>query len=156
MAKQKGAQTSERLEDNRDRVTIRASSEWLSALNLMATAKRSTQSDYVISLVQKELASMPRSESDLIRGMVKLETGKALRLDNGVKGSADNLQHIGPGGAGQGSGLSEQACDAAEDHSATNPPDRIHAINRIKRRSIEDPTDATIPILYQTAEESTN
>lgn len=148
MAKRPDAKTPERQDAERNRVTIHLDVEWSCCLKHLAAVRKKTMSDLAQMMIQKELAGLPRAEGDIVRNMVKLECGKSLRLDNGVKGSSENTQQATPQATGQGGGDTEQAFDATETHSTVNPPGRLEKIAEIRRKAVEDPVDDAIQIHY--------
>ena len=150
MAKQKDVKTSVSPDANRDRLTVRMDVEWLSCLSYMAQSRKLTQSDLIQTMIQKDLAQLPRTESDLIRGMVKMETGKTLRLDAGIKSTSDNPNVSGLDGAGQGGQASDSESDREMIISAprVNPANRMAAISNIHKRTTGDPIDAAIAVSY--------
>ena len=75
---------------------------------------------------------MPRSESEPIRSLVKISTGKALRLD---RSSGQSTPEQAPEQAGQGSG--------------DGLVERGTVINRIKASAVDGPTDTALNVMYQ-------
>ncbi len=67
-------------EANKTKTTINLDTEWMIALNLLATSKSLSMSAFIQSLVSTHLAGLPRKESDAIRAIVSVNTGKSLRL----------------------------------------------------------------------------
>lgn len=67
-------------EANKTKTTIHLDSEWMIALNLLATSKSMSMSAFIQSLVSTHLAGLPRKEADAIRAIVSVNTGKSLRL----------------------------------------------------------------------------
>lgn len=67
-------------EAGKTKTTIHLDGEWFIALNLLATSKSMTMSAFIQSLVSTHLSGLPRKESDAIRAIVSVNTGKSLRL----------------------------------------------------------------------------
>ena len=67
-------------EAGKTKTTIHLDGEWFIALNLLATSKSMSMSAFIQSLVSTHLSGLPRKESDAIRAIVSVNTGKSLRL----------------------------------------------------------------------------
>ena len=76
-------------EAGKTKTTIHLDGEWFIALNLLATSKSMSMSAFIQSLVSTHLSGLPRKESDAIRAIVSVNTGKSLRLgkDSGHSGA---------------------------------------------------------------------
>lgn len=132
MAKIPGDKSPKVQGDSRGRLTVHLDHEWIKCVDLMATTRQSNLSDFILGLIQNHLATMPRSESEPIRSLVKISTGKALRLE---RSSGQATPETAPEQSGQGSGdgLTERAT----------------VINRIRANAVEQPTDSAINVIYQ-------
>ena len=91
-------------EAGKTKTTIHLDGEWFIALNLLATSKSMSMSAFIQSLVSTHLSGLPRKESDAIRAIVSVNTGKSLRLgkDSGqstAKNDAfdQNIEEVGSG-----------------------------------------------------------
>ena len=132
MAKIPGDKSPKPQSDSRGRLTVHLDHEWIKCVDLMATTRQCNLSDFILGLIQNHLASMPRSESEPIRSLVKISTGKALRLD---RSSGQSTPEQAPEQAGQGSG--------------DGLVERGTVINRIKASAVDGPTDTALNVMYQ-------
>ena len=132
MAKPQSDKATKTQSDSRGRLTVHLDTEWIKCVDLMAITRQSNLSDFILGLIQNHLATMPRSESEPIRSLVKIATGKALRLDRSSGQSAPEQAQV-DSGQGVGDGLIERGT----------------VINRIRASAVEQPTDSAINVIYQ-------
>lgn len=99
MAKPQSDKATKTQSDSRGRLTVHLDVEWLKAVDLMAITRQSNLSDFILGLIQNHLATMPRSESEPIRSLVKIATGRSLRLErsSGQSGSVEATADPGQG-----------------------------------------------------------
>ena len=131
MAKPQSDKSPKTQSDSRGRLTVHLDTEWIRAVDFMATTRQSNLSDFILGLIQGHLASMPRSEAEAIRSLVKISTGKSLRLERSSGHTTAELAPEHPG-QGTGDGLVERA----------------ESINRIRANALEKPVDSAIELAY--------
>jgi len=129
MAKPQSDKSPKTQSDSRGRLTVHLDTEWIKCVDLMATTRQSNLSDFILGLIQNHLATMPRSESEPIRSLVKIATGKALRLDRSSGQSAPEQAQVD---SGQGMG-SDKLADRLAD---------------IQSRAVDAPISGALASLY--------
>ena len=129
MAKPQSDKATKTQSDSRGRLTVHLDTEWIKCVDLMAITRQSNLSDFILGLIQNHLATMPRSESEPIRSLVKIATGKALRLDRSSGQSAPEQAQVD---SGQGSG-SDKLADRLAD---------------IQSRAVDAPISGALASLY--------
>jgi hypothetical protein len=115
--------------DKSIRITVHLPIEWKVAFEQLVTLRQSNLSEMYLTTLQFYLASLPRKESDLIRGTVHAVTGKTLRIDRTATDTKlDNVE------AGEG--------ETSTDNSV------LRRINRIQDHAVDQPIAVALDSLY--------
>ena len=117
----------------RVRTSIGLPAEWMHVFQHLSTSRSKDLGELVQGFLEREFASLPRAESEAIRTLVRLATGKTLRLSGSV-GPA--VAESAPEPAGQGSG-------------ATTGSDMLAGrLADIQSRTVDQPIGDALASLY--------
>jgi len=78
MAKSQNAKNGS--DSTKSKTTIHLDAEYMMALNLLSSSKGFSLSGFVQSLIAYHISNLPRKESDAIRALISVNTGKVLRI----------------------------------------------------------------------------
>jgi hypothetical protein len=129
----------------RVRTSIGLPSEWMHVFQHLSTSRSKDLGELVQGFLEREFATLPRAESEAIRTLVRLATGKTLRL-SGV-GGPTVAESVPPESAGEGIG--GEPAEVVISANRVNPLNRMSAISAIHKRTTGDPTDAAISGSYE-------
>lgn len=86
----------------RVRTSIGLPAEWMHVFQHLSTSRSKDLGELVQGFLEREFAGLPRAESEAIRTLVRLSTGKTLRLSGlgGASVAESAPEQPGQGGAG--------------------------------------------------------
>ena len=116
----------------RVRTSIGLPSEWMHVFQHLSTSRSKDLGELVQGFLEREFATLPRAESEAIRTLVRLATGKTLRL-SGACGPA--VVESVPPDLGQGS-------------SATGSDMLANRLADIQTRAVDAPIGDALASLY--------
>ena len=129
----------------RVRTSIGLPAEWMHVFQHLSTSRSKDLGELVQGFLEREFATLPRAESEAIRTLVRLATGRTLRL-SGLGGSTV-AESVPEPSVGQGA--MDEPAEVIISGARTNPVNRMSAISAIHKRTTGDPTDAAISGSYE-------